>query len=82
MGGAPVSTFGGLAAQKAVARGARGAVLDGACRDLAELIASGLWVASRHVTPRSGKMRVRVEGVNVPVRGWRADKPGRLYHCR
>jgi regulator of RNase E activity RraA len=67
MGGAPVSTFGGLAAQKALARGARGVVVDGGCRDLAELIASGLWVASRHVTPRSGKMRVRVEGVNVPV---------------
>jgi regulator of RNase E activity RraA len=67
MGGACVSTFGGLAAQKAIARGARGVVVDGACRDVAELIASGLWVASRHVTPRSGKMRVRVEGVNVPV---------------
>ena len=67
MGGAPVSTFGGLAAQKAVARGTRGVVVDGACRDLAELVASGLWVASRHVTPRSGKMRVRVEGVSVSV---------------
>ena len=67
MDGARVSTFGGLAAQKALARGARGVVVDGACRDLAELIASGLWVAARHVSPRSGKMRVRVEGVNVPV---------------
>ena len=67
MGGAPVSTFGGLAAQKAVARGAQGAIVDGGCRDLAELAASGLWVASRHVTPRSGKMRVRVDGVNVSI---------------
>ncbi len=67
MAGARVSTFGGLAAQKALARGARGVVVDGACRDLAELIASGLWVAARHVSPRSGKMRLRVEGVNVPV---------------
>ena len=67
MNGAKVSTFGGLAAQKALARGARGVVVDGACRDLAELIASGLWVAARHVSPRSGKMRVRVEGVNIPV---------------
>ena len=67
MGGAIVSAFGGLAAQRAVGRGAGGVVMDGACRDLAELTASGLWVAARHVTPRSGKMRLRIAGVNVPV---------------
>ena len=67
MAGAPVSTFGGLAAQKALERGARGVVVDGACRDLAELTESGLWVAARYVTPRSGKMRARIAGVNIPV---------------
>ena len=43
MGGAAVSTFGGLAAQKAVARGASGVIVDGACRDLAELMVAVVW---------------------------------------
>ena len=67
MGGAPVSTFGGLAAQAAVARGVGGVVIDGGCRDIAEVQAAGLWLASRHITPVSGKGRVKVDGINVPI---------------
>ena len=67
MGGAPVSTFGGLAAQAAVERGVSGVVIDGGCRDVADVQAAGLWLASRHVTPVSGKGRVKVEGINVPI---------------
>jgi len=67
MGGAEVSSFGGLAAAAAVRRDIRGVVVDGGCRDLAEVRASGLAVASRHVTPISGKERARVAGINVPV---------------
>jgi 3-hexulose-6-phosphate synthase/6-phospho-3-hexuloisomerase len=66
-GGEPVSTFGGLAAQAAVGQGAAGVVIDGGCRDMAEIQASGLWLCSRHVTPVSGKGRIKVEGINVPV---------------
>jgi len=67
MGGAPVSTFGGLAAQAAVARGVSGVVIDGGCRDVADVQASGLWLASRHITPVSGKGRVKVDGINVRI---------------
>ena len=67
MGGAPVSTFGGLAAQAAVDRGVSGVVIDGGCRDVADVQAAGLWLASRHVTPVSGKGRVKVDGINIPI---------------
>jgi 3-hexulose-6-phosphate synthase / 6-phospho-3-hexuloisomerase len=67
IGGAPVSSCGGLVAQAAVLRGVAGLVVDGGCRDLADIRASGLWVMSRHVTPVSGRRRVRVDAINVPV---------------
>jgi regulator of RNase E activity RraA len=68
MGGASVSTFGGLAAQASVKRGAVGVVIDGGCRDVDDIRASGLWLSSRHVTPISGKGRVKVDAINVPIR--------------
>ena len=67
MGGAAVSTMGGLAAQAAAARGIAGVLIDGGCRDLEEIRTTALWVASRHVTPVSGKGRVRVTAINEPV---------------
>ena len=67
VGGAAVSSCGGLVAQAAVQLGAVGLVVDGGCRDVSEIRASGLWVCSRHVTPVSGRGRVRIDAVNVPV---------------
>jgi 3-hexulose-6-phosphate synthase / 6-phospho-3-hexuloisomerase len=67
IGGAAASSCGGLVAQAAVQQGVAGVVVDGGCRDLADIRATGLWVASRHVTPASGRGRVQVDGVNVPV---------------
>ena len=67
MGGAAVSTLGGLAAQAAVARGVAGVLIDGGCRDLEEIRPTALWLASRHVTPLSGKGRVRVTALNEPI---------------
>jgi regulator of RNase E activity RraA len=67
MEGAMISSFGGLAAQATRRQGAMGVVINGGCRDVADIRASGLWVRSRHVTPVSGKGRVRVDGVNVPI---------------
>jgi regulator of RNase E activity RraA len=67
MDGAVISSFGGLAAQATRKQGAIGVVINGGCRDVADIRASGLWVMSRHVTPVSGKGRVRVDGVNVPI---------------
>jgi len=68
MGGAAVSTLGGLAAQAALARGVAGVLIDGGCRDIEEIRTGALWLASRHVTPVSGKRRVRVTSINEPVR--------------
>lgn len=67
MGGAEVSSFGGLAAQAAKRRGLVGAVINGGCRDLADIRATGLWVRSRHATPISGQRRVKVDAINIPI---------------
>jgi regulator of RNase E activity RraA len=68
IGGAVVSTLGGLAAQAALAREVAGVLIDGGCRDIEEIRTGALWLASRHVTPVSGKRRVRVTGINESVR--------------
>jgi len=67
MGGAAVSTIGGNAAWALKRGGAAAAVIDGGCRDLAEIDKTGLWVASRHLTPITGKTRVKVEALGVQV---------------
>jgi 3-hexulose-6-phosphate synthase / 6-phospho-3-hexuloisomerase len=67
LGGAEVSSFGGLAARATAARGVAGVLVNGGCRDLDEIRATGIAVCSRHVTPISGRERVRVAGVNTPI---------------
>jgi len=67
LGGAEISTFGGLAALATSIRGAAGVVIDGGCRDVDEIGATGLWLASRFVTPTTGKKRVRLEAIGQPV---------------
>lgn len=66
-GGAEVSTFGGLAAAATRARGVDGVIVDGACRDIEEIRATGLRLVTRHVAPTSGKGRIRVAGLGFPV---------------
>jgi regulator of RNase E activity RraA len=67
MGSADVSTFGGLAALTLTMRRAAGAVIDGGCRDVEEISWLGLTVASRSVTPRTGKGRLRIVSRDEPV---------------
>ncbi len=67
LGGAEVSSFGGLAARATTARGVAGILVNGGCRDLDEIRTTGMRVCSRHVTPISGRERVRVVGVNTPI---------------
>ncbi len=76
VGGEPISTLGGLASFGVRQRGARGVLIDGGCRDVAEIRASGLWLASRHVTPRTGKGRLRTQqyGESVMVGGIRVSQ--------
>ncbi len=67
IGGAEVSAMGGIVALSAYNKGIEGVVIDGACRDIDDIRRGGLWVASRHVTPRSGKRRVRLGLFGEPV---------------
>lgn len=67
MDGAAVSTCGGLASGAAKKKGVAAIVIDGACRDLDEVRATGLWLASRHVTPTTGKTRVKLQAIGAPV---------------
>ena len=67
MGGAAISTFGGLAASAATARQATGVVIDGGCRDVDEIRGTGLWLASRWVTPVTGKTRLKLEALGGKV---------------
>jgi regulator of RNase E activity RraA len=65
--GTAISTFGGIASLAASMRGATAVIIDGACRDVDEIIAAGLWLASRHVTPTTGKTRLKLEDMGKPV---------------
>lgn len=67
MGGAEVSTFGGMAALAAMSRKLAGVVIDGGCRDIDDIRSTGLWLASRAVTPISGKRRVRLHSIGEPA---------------
>ena len=79
VGGADISTFGGLAALATRKRGAAAVVIDGGCRDVEEIRASGLWLASRSVTPTTGKTRLKLEALGEPVTiGGISVKPGDL----
>jgi regulator of RNase E activity RraA len=42
-------------------------VIEGGCRDIDEIRATNLWLASRFVTPISGKARMRVESIGDAV---------------
>lgn len=66
-GGTCISTFGGIASLAASRRQATAVVIDGACRDVDEIQATGLWLASRHVTPLTGKTRLRLQAMGEPV---------------
>lgn len=66
-GGTCISTFGGIASMAASKREATAVVIDGACRDVDEIQATGLWLASRHVTPLTGKTRLRLQVMGEPI---------------
>jgi regulator of RNase E activity RraA len=67
VGGAAISTFGGIASLAASKRGASGVVIDGACRDTDEIRATGMTMASRWVVPTTGKTRLRLQSMGQPV---------------
>ncbi len=67
VGGAPISTFGGIASSAAMARKATAVVIDGACRDIDEIQEAGLWMASRWVAPTTGKTRLQLQQLGQMV---------------
>jgi len=64
VGGAQVSTWGGLASTAAQIRGIEGVVIDGGCRDADQTAQLSFPVFSRHVTPITGKSRIKILDVN------------------
>jgi regulator of RNase E activity RraA len=54
-----------FAAQK---KGIAGLVVDGGVRDLEEIIEFGFPVFARHLIPTTGRTRLKVEAIGVPVR--------------
>jgi regulator of RNase E activity RraA len=68
LGGAEVSSMGGIGALSAKLRGIEGVIIDGGCRDAQDIQATGLWVASRFITPRTGKRRVKLGYFGEPAR--------------
>jgi regulator of RNase E activity RraA len=76
-GGKEISTWGGLASNAAKMKGIAGVVVDGGCRDADEIAASHLPVFSRHITPTTGKTRIKILEVNGTIQcgGVRA-RPG------
>src|SRR5215471_9647779 len=67
VGGTEVSTFGGLASLAAKVKGVEAVVIDGGCRDVEEIREAGLWLASRHVTPITGKKRIKIESMGQRI---------------
>jgi regulator of RNase E activity RraA len=66
-GGTLCSTWGGMASFAAKFKGVAGLVVDGAVRDLEEIIEFDFPVFARHMVPTTGRMRLKVEAINEPI---------------
>ncbi|MEC9432150.1 MAG: RraA family protein [Pseudomonadota bacterium] len=76
-GGAPVSTWGGMASYAAKLKGIEGLIVDGGVRDREEILEFGFPVFSAHMVPTPGKTRIRIEEIGGPiVAGGVAVNPG------
>ena len=65
--GASYSTWGGMASYAAKLKGVAGLVVDGGVRDLEEMVEFQFPVFARHLVPTTGRTRLKVEAINVPV---------------
>jgi regulator of RNase E activity RraA len=66
-GGARASTWGGMASLAAKEKGLAGLVVDGGVRDREEIESFGFPVFARHLLPTTGRTRLKVEAIQVPV---------------
>lgn len=67
LGRLDVSGWGGLLSRGAIAKGVRGVIVDGACRDVDESRELGLPVFARSATPRTARGRVAEASHNQPI---------------
>jgi len=66
-GGVPYSTWGGMASLAAKTKGVAGLIVDGGVRDLEEIVEFDFPVFARHLVPTTGRTRLKVEAINIPV---------------
>lgn len=66
-GGKPYSTWGGMASLAAGLKGISGLVVDGGVRDVEEIIKFEFPVFAKHLVPTTGRTRIKVEAINVPI---------------
>ncbi len=66
-GGVPYSTWGGMASYAAKLKGVAGVVVDGGVRDQEEIAEFRFPVFARHLVPTTGRTRLKVAAINVPV---------------
>ncbi len=66
-GGRPVSTWGGLATYAAKVKGIGGLIVDGGVRDREEMVEHGFPVFARHMTPLTGRSRIKVVAIGQPI---------------
>jgi len=67
LGGAAVSTWGGMASFAAKCKNVAGVLVDGGVRDLEEIAEFGFPVFARRLVPTTGRTRLNVESINEPV---------------
>ena len=65
--GARSSTWGGMASLAAKVKGVSGLVVDGGVRDIDEMVQHEFPVFARHCVSTTGRTRLRVNGINVPI---------------
>lgn len=66
-GGRAVSTWGGLATIAGKTKGLAGLIVDGGVRDREEMEGHRLPIFARHMTPLTGRTRLSIEEIGVPV---------------
>jgi regulator of RNase E activity RraA len=65
--GARSSMWGGMASLAAKVKGIAGLVVDGGVRDIDEMVAHRFPVFARHTVATTGRTRLKVNAVNVPI---------------
>jgi regulator of RNase E activity RraA len=65
--GANISTWGGMASFAAKKKGVAGLLADVGVRDVEEMVEFEFSVFARHLTPLTGRTRLKIEAINEPV---------------